>query len=156
MVWQDYVLFSMSGKAQTAARRVRVLVVDDEPLVSKGVELLLAGERDLEVCGEAESEPQALERVRVLKPDMAVVDLAPKRGTGLGLIGQLRRRCPKLKVLVMSVHDEAEYVAGAFAAGADGYLSKDEGSEKLAEAIRSVMSGRSYLSREMATRTPSR
>ena len=130
------------------------MVVDDQPMVSRGVELLLAGERDLVFCGEAESEPQALDRIAGLKPDVAVVDLTLKEGTGLSLIGRLRQRCPELKILVFSMHDQAHYVAGAFGAGAHGYVTKGEGTEKLVEAIHVVMSGKVYLSEKMAAQTP--
>ncbi len=145
----------MGGKPQTAARKVRVMVVDDEPLVSKGVALLLGVERGVVFCGEAESEAEALHRIQALKPDVVLVDLVLKKGTGLSLTRLLRRRHPKLKVLVMSTYDEADYVTGAFAAGAHGYIAKDEASERLLEALDMVMSGGFYLSEKMAARTPS-
>ncbi len=143
----------MRGEARSGGRKIRVMVVDDQPMVCRGVELLLAGERDLVFCGEAESEPQARARIGGLKPDVAVVDLALEEGSGLSLIGRLRQRCPELKILVFSVHDGAHHAAGAFAAGAHGYITKDEGADKLVEAIHAVMSGRGYLSKEMAEQT---
>ncbi len=128
------------------------MVVDDEPLVCKAVATLLGREPKLAVCGEAASEPQALERLRSSKADLALVDLALKEGTGLRLIKRLRRSRPKLRVLVMSMFGRADYVTHAFIAGANGYVAKDEAAERLLEAIALVMSGKSYLSDEMAAR----
>ncbi len=139
---------------QIATRKIRVMVVDDEPLVCGAVALLLDREPHLEVCCQAQSEPHALERLRAAKPDLAVVDLALKEGHGLRLIKRLRRRRPRLKVLVMSMFGRADYVTNAFAAGVHGYITKDEAAEKLLEAIDSVMKGQFYLSKEMATRMP--
>ena len=131
------------------------MVVDDEPMVCSAVARLLDCDPRLAVCGEAESEPQALERLRSSKADLAVVDLALKEGTGLRLIKRLRRSRPKLKVLVMSMFGCPDYVTHAFVAGADGYVAKDEAAEKLLEAIALVMSGKCYLSAEMAARMAS-
>ena len=116
--------------------------------------VLIAGEGDLVFCGEAESEPEALERIARVKPDVAVVDLVLKQGTGLSLIGQIRRHFPHVKTLAMSTYDQAEYVARAIAEGAHGYVTKDEASESLVEAIRAVMEEKFYLSRNLAARGP--
>jgi len=145
----------MPNRPQTGARKIRVVLVDDEPLVRKGLALLLGGETDLVVCGAAENERQALEQIPALKPDLAVVDPGFKAIASFDLIKQLRQRCPKLKILVFSMHDRAHYVAGAFAAGAHGYVTKDHGTEELLEAIRWVMDGHFYLSEEMRAWMPS-
>jgi DNA-binding NarL/FixJ family response regulator len=131
------------------------MVVDDEPLVCNAVAMLLGREPNLAVCGEAESETQALERLRTTKADLALIDLSLKEGTGLRLIKRLRRSRPKLRMLVMSMFGCSAYVNEAFAAGAHGYVAKDEAAEKLLEAIALVMSGKSYVSDEMAARMAS-
>jgi DNA-binding NarL/FixJ family response regulator len=149
------VLLSMRGEAQPAARKIRVMLVDDEPMVRQGLTLLLELEPDLLVCGAEESETEAAQRIPRLNPDVVVVDLCLKQGTGLNLIKQLRHRCPKLKIIVFSMYDQAHYVGRAFAVGAHGYITKEEGGERLVEAIHTVMGGKFYLSEEMAARTPS-
>ncbi len=126
------------------------MVVDDEPLVRKGLALLLGVEPDLVVCGEAAGERQALKRIKAAKADLAVVDLSLKQGSGLNLIRQLRQHCPGLKIVVFSMHAQASYVALAVAAGAHGYVVKSEDIDNLAAAFRSVMRGGFYLSPAMA------
>jgi DNA-binding NarL/FixJ family response regulator len=145
----------MQGEAKPAARRTRVVLVDDEPLVRQGLTLLLELEPDLLVCGAEESETEAAQRIPGLNPDVVVVDLCLKQGTGLNLIKQLRQRCPKLKIIVFSMYDQAHYVGRAFAEGAHGYVVKEEGGERLVEAIHAVLGGKFYLSEAMAARTPS-
>ena len=143
----------MSGEEQTAARQIRVVLVDDQPIVRKGLALLLGMEPDLVVCGEAEGEAEAFRRISRLKPDLAVVDLGLREGNGLDLIKRVRQRCPEVKAVVFSMHQEAHFVARALAAGAHGYVTKEQGTEELLNAIRSVMSGKFYLSRELAAMT---
>jgi len=108
----------------------------------------------LAVCGEAESEHDALEGILALRPDLAVVDLTLKLGDGLALIKQLHQLCPTLKILVFSMHQEAHCATAAFAAGAHGYVSKEEGTERVLEAIQAVMAGECYLSERMAAKMP--
>jgi DNA-binding NarL/FixJ family response regulator len=111
-------------------------------------------EPNLEVCGEAETEQEALGGILALRPDLAVVDLSLKEGEGLALIRRLREHCSGLKILVFTMHDQAEFAAAAFAAGAHGYVVKEEGAEKLLEAIHMVMEGLRYLSAQVAAKAP--
>ena len=143
----------MSGEEQTAARQIRVVLVDDQPIVRKGLALLLGMEPDLVVCGEAEGEAEAFRRISRLKPDLAVVDLELKEGIGLDLIKRTRVRCAEVKLVVFSMHHEEHFVTRALAAGAHGYVTKEEGTEELVDAIRLVMSGNFYLSRQLAAMT---
>ncbi len=147
---EGYVLLSMPSESEAAARKIRVMLVDDEPLVRQGLARLLETRPGLVVCGEAESEIEARQRIPLLEPDLAVVDLCLKNGTGLSLIKWLRHRCPKLKILVFSTYDSPHFVRRAFAEGAHGYVTKAEGTERLPEAIRLVMSGKRCLSKGMA------
>ena len=140
----------MPPKRPAASSKTRVFLVDDHPIVRRGFQLLLSMEPDLMVCGEADSGPAALEKILALKPDVAIVDLSLKGGSGLELIKQLRAQALKLKVLVFSMRDEGIFAERALRAGADGYITKEEGTEKAIEAIRVLMQGKRYLSNELA------
>ena len=134
--------------------QIRLFLVDDEPMVRKGLRLLFGVEPSLAVCGEAENEHDALERILALQPDLAVVDLGLKLGDGLSLIKQLHQLCPALKILVFSMHDQVHFTTAAFAAGAHGYVVKEEGTERLLEAIQVIMAGERYLSEQFAAKAP--
>jgi DNA-binding NarL/FixJ family response regulator len=144
----------MARLHDTPPPQIRLFLVDDEPIVRKGLQLLLGVQPGLAVCGEAENEHDALEGILALQPDLAVVDLSLKLGDGVALIAQLRHRCPALKILVFSMHQAAHFAAAAFAAGAHGYVTKDEGTERVLEAIQVVMDGQHYLSEQMAAKVP--
>jgi DNA-binding NarL/FixJ family response regulator len=133
---------------------IRVFLVDDEPIVRKGLRLLFGVRPGLVVCGEADNEHDALAGILAVQPDVAVVDLTLKLGDGLSLIEQLHRRCPALRILVFSMHQEAHFATAAFAAGGHGYVVKEEGTERLLEAIQILANGGSYLSEQMAAKAP--
>jgi len=130
--------------------KVRVFLVDDHPIVRRGFQLLLSVEPDLMVCGEADSGPAALSKILALKPDVAIVDLSLKTSSGLDLIRQLHAQCPKVKMLVFTMRGEAIFAERALRAGAHGYITKDEGTEKAVEAIRLLMQGKTCLSQPLA------
>jgi len=130
--------------------KVRVFLVDDHPIVRRGFQLLLSVEPDLTVCGEADSGRAALPKILTLKPDVAIVDLSLKSTSGLDLIRQLHAQCPKLKMLVFTMRGEPIFAERALRAGAHGYITKDEGTEKAVEAIRLLMQGRTCLSQPLA------
>ncbi len=132
----------------------RVFLVDDEAAVRRGLELLIVLEPDLIVCGEAEGESQALEGILASKPDVVVVDLSLKEGNGLSLIQELRRVLPKLRILVLTTYDRGHVAAAAFAAGADGYVTKEEGADKVIEAVHSVLAGEPYISEAITAKAP--
>jgi DNA-binding NarL/FixJ family response regulator len=140
----------MPVKRAPASTKVRVFLVDDHPIVRRGFQLLLGMERDLMVCGEADSGPTALQKILALKPDVAIVDLSLKASSGLELIKQLRAQELKLKLLVFTMRDEGIYAERALRAGADGYITKEEGTEKAIQAIRLLMQGKRYLSDKVA------
>lgn len=144
----------MVMKTSAGARTVphRVFLVEDHPIVRQGLAQLINQEGDLEVCGEAETPKQALEVVGALHPDLAIVDLALKSSSGLDLIKTFRAQMPALPVLVLSMYDEDLYAERALRAGALGYVMKQEATETLLEAIRSVLQGEVYVSRKLATR----
>jgi DNA-binding NarL/FixJ family response regulator len=136
---------------KTAIRsKVRVFLVDDHPIVRRGFQLLLGLEPDLMVCGEADSGPAALQKILALKPDVAIVDLSLKASSGLDLIKQLRAQSLPIKLLVFTMREEGIYAERALRAGADGYITKEEGAEKAIAAIRLLMQGKRYVSDKLA------
>jgi len=130
--------------------RSKVLVVDDHPMTRHGIVRLLEQEPDLVVCGEAENAPQALAAVKELQPRVVLADLTMPGGDGLEFIKDVRDQHPEVVLLVVSMHDEALYAQRALRAGARGYIMKNEGGEKLVEAIRQVLQGKTYLSESMS------
>ncbi len=127
--------------------KTRILIVDDHVLVREGLIRLLGREKDLEICGEAVSEDEALARVSDLRPDLAIVDITLQDGNGLELTKSLRKRFPKLFILILSMHKEHLHADRALRMGANGYIMKREGKEKLLEAIRQVVAGHIYVSK---------
>jgi len=104
----------------------------------------------LVVCGEAENAPQALAAVKELQPHLVLADLTMPRGDGLEFIKDVRSQHPEVVLLVVSMHDEALYAQRALRAGARGYIMKNEGGEKLVEAVRQVLQGKTYVSEKMS------
>jgi DNA-binding NarL/FixJ family response regulator len=125
-----------------------VLVVDDHPVVRRGLINLLSEQPDLRVVGEAASESEALEAFRAFLPDLVVLDWSLKQTDSRGLIAELLRRKPDLPVLVVSIHDEATHAEQAVRAGARGYLMKQEAAHKIIEGSRTVLAGAPYVSSE--------
>ncbi len=130
----------------------QILVVDDHPIVRQGFAQLINQEPDLTVCGEAEDASGALEAVASFEPAVVTVDLSLKGSNGLELIKSIRSQHPKTRVLVVSMHEESLYAERVLRAGAQGYIMKDEASEKIVTGIRQVMSGEVYVSEYVAKR----
>jgi len=134
-----------TGKHSTAATR-RILIVDDHPLTRRGMAQLIGQQKDLVLCGEAGNAEQALGAVRLLQPHLVLADVTLPGKNGLEFIKDLNAMYPEVMVLVVSMHDEGLYAERALRAGARGYLMKNEGGEKLIEAIRQVLAGKVYVS----------
>ncbi|MGC9453394.1 MAG: response regulator transcription factor [Phycisphaerae bacterium] len=134
----------------------RVVIVDDHPIVRQGIKMLADQEPDMEVCGEAEDAADALRVIERTNPDVAIVDLTLKDSFGLQLIKDIRRDCPRTRVLVLSMRDESLYAERALRAGARGYITKEEGPAKVIEGIRRVLAGEVYVSAKMASKVLSR
>lgn len=130
----------------------RILIVDDHPIVRDGYAQLIGNQSDLEVCGSAASEQEALVEVRKRSPQLAIVDITLKDSNGIELIKDLRFRHPHLKILVISAHDENLYAERALEAGALGYINKQEATGKLIDAVRRVLSGDVYVSEAISAR----
>jgi len=128
----------------------RIVLVDDHPLFRKGLQELIHSEADFAVCGEAGNAAEAMEVIRKLNPDMAIVDLSLPGANGIELIKNIRSEFPKLPILVLSMHDESLYALRALRAGAEGYVMKHEAMANVFQAIREVFNGRPYLSPAMA------
>lgn len=128
---------------------VKILIVDDHPMMRDGLTAQISNEADLSVCGEADDVNEALQKVGELNPDLVIIDISLKTGHGIDLIKRIRERHPKTKMLVNSMYEETVYADRALQAGALGYLSKQTAREKLVTAIRTVLQGRTYLSPEM-------
>lgn len=133
-------------------QKIKVLLVDDHPLVREGLVNLINQQPDLEVCGEAGSEPQALELIGATKPDIAVVDISLENGSGIGLIKSVKAGHPEVKMLVLSMHDESLYAERALHAGARGYIMKREAAKKVIQGIHAVRAGQLYVSEKIAAR----
>lgn len=136
--------------------RIRVFLVDDHPLVRDWLRNLLQMEQDFEVIGEADETAAALAAMAADKPDIAVVDLSLKRGSGLDLIKSLRLRHPEIRVLVLSMHEEISDVERALRAGARGYVMKGESSHQIVPAIRWVHAGKIYATPEVFSKLAER
>jgi DNA-binding NarL/FixJ family response regulator len=134
----------------TAAKPHRVVIVDDHAGIREGLRALLEIGDEFELCGEADNAAQALEVIASKSPDIAVIDISLKGAVhGLDLTRQIKKLHPATAVLVLSLHAEAEFAAGALAAGASGYLSKSEAGEFLPEALQVIMEGGTFTSIEM-------
>jgi DNA-binding NarL/FixJ family response regulator len=134
------------------AVRRRVLVVDDHPIVRQGLALLINREPDLTVCGEAEEAHAALDQIAALHPDILVVDISLNGPDGIELMKMIRARHATLPVLVLSMHDELTYAERALRAGANGYIMKQEATERVLTALRRILKGEVYLSDRAAGR----
>ena len=124
-----------------------ILIVDDHPMVRDGLRARLASVPNLAVVGEADQLAEAFDLAARLQPDIVLSDIAIKGGgTGIDLTRRLAEHHPGISVLILSMHDSAEYVQQAMAAGAKGYIVKDAPSQQILAAIQSVAAGGTYLS----------
>lgn len=138
---------------KTQTRQFRIMIVDDHPLIRQGMSAMLSGQDDLIVCGEAADADSAIALITDLNPDLVILDMSLKSGTGLDVIKQLcsnkrghtRRTTP---ILVHSMYNDNLYAERALQAGAMGYVNKQESPETVLSAIRLVLSGKIYLSPE--------
>jgi DNA-binding NarL/FixJ family response regulator len=128
----------------------RIFLVDDHPLVREWLTNLINQQSGLKVCGEAESGPEAREKILALKPDVAIVDIALRDSSGIELIKDLRQTCPGVAVLVLSMHEESHYAERALRAGARGYIMKRETTRNVIAAISQVLAGKLWVSDALA------
>ena len=124
----------------------RILIVDDHAIFRAGIKALLDSVQDIKVVGEAEDGLSALQAVNSLKPDVVISDLSMPKTNGTEGIRQIRKRFPSIGIVALTVHRAEEYIRAAFAAGANGYVLKDDTENELLTAIRQVVSHKVYLS----------
>lgn len=124
---------------------IRVLLVDDHPVLRAGLAMLINAQPDLEVVGEAGDGAEALTQVQAVNPDVIVIDLSMGRHSGLEAISKIRAEHPATYVLVLSMHTDASYVRSALAAGASGYVAKSAADTELLTAVRAVARGRMFV-----------
>ena len=129
---------------------IRLVIADDHPIVRDGLKHLLAAAGDIEVVGEARNAQETIERVRALRFDLLLMDLSMPGKSGIDLIHQVHAEKPRLRVLVLSMHEEHQYAVRAIRAGASGYLTKESATLLLVEAIRKVAAGGAFISAEVA------
>lgn len=130
----------------------RIVIVDDHPMMRDGLTLRISAHADMTVCGEAATEDEGVELVKQLSPDLMIIDISLKSGNGIELVKRVRLLDTKVKMLVVSTFDESLYAERALRAGALGYLNKQESSEKLIDAIRTVLKGERFVSAEITQR----
>ena len=129
---------------------MRILIVDDHPLVREGVRTLINHQSGLEVVGEAADADGALEAIARLEPALVLTDIGMKQVSGIALAAQIRERWPAIHVIVLSMYDNPDYVHQAMQAGARGYVLKDAPSSDIVDAIRAVAAGDTYLSASLS------
>lgn len=141
-----------TASADAKSDAARVLIVDDHPLMRKGVSQLIDQEREFSVVGEAADAFKAITAIENAKPDLVLVDITLNGASGIELVKNIKARFPEVKMLVFSMHDEAVYAHRALRAGASGYIMKEEGTEKVLIALHKVRRGEVYLSDRLSDR----
>lgn len=131
---------------------VKLLLVDDHPLVRDGVRVRLEAVPHFEVVGEAGDADAALQAARTLSPDLALMDIGMRGMNGIALTEKFAEEFPEIAVLVLSMHDNLEYVRQVIRAGARGYVLKDAPASEPVEAIDAVLAGRPFYSAQLAMR----
>jgi len=141
-----------NGGPSAGRKRHRIMLVDDHPVMREGLAQLINHEPDLSVCGQHEDAAQAFAAIPALAPDLIIIDLTLKGSSGLELVKNSRASHPKLRILVLSMHEESLYAERVLRAGAAGYIMKQEATEKVLGAIRQVLGGGVYLSEKMGSK----
>lgn len=142
----------MSTRTRKQQHQAKIIIVDDHPILRRGLTALIESESDLTVCGEAATCHDALEVIQKNQPDLVLVDLELFGCNGLDLIKTMKMRHSTIPTLVLSMHDESVYAGRVLRAGAFGYISKLQLDETLLLAIRRVLDGETYMSEKMMQR----
>ena len=137
-------------------KRLRILLVDDHPLVRRALRQAVEREDDLVICGEAEDRDEALAVLEASSPNMAIVDLSLRSSDGLELIKDIREKHPEVLTLVLSMYNESVHAVRAIRAGANGYISKQEAPSEVMHAVRKVLGGEIYWPEKAAAETVNR
>jgi DNA-binding NarL/FixJ family response regulator len=129
---------------------IRIVIADDHTIVREGLKQILSAEADLVIAGEAQNGQEVLQRVREMEFDVLLLDMSMPGKSGIELIKQVRIEKPKLRILILSMHEEQQYAVRAIKAGAAGYLTKESASAQLVSAIRKVAGGGAFISGAVA------
>lgn len=130
--------------------KISIVIADDHTIVREGLRALLSSEPDFEVIGAAGDGREAIDKVEDLRPDVVLIDLSMPKLHGLEAIGEIKKRTPETRILVLTIHKEEESMLAALEAGVSGYCVKDTSPEELVTAVRTIMDGRAYLSSEVS------
>ena len=130
--------------------KTRVYIIDDHPLVRRGLNALVTAEPDLEVCGQQEDPSAAVQEIIRLQPDVVTIDISLNGTSGLELIKRIRAVSPRIQMVVLSMHHESVYALRALKAGARAYVMKHEATARIVEAIRAARTGRMFVSDEVS------
>ena len=125
---------------------IRVIIVDDHPIVLRGLKQIIEGELDMQLVGQAQNAQEAIQVIRQTACDAVVLDITLPGASGIDVLNQLRHERPDLPVLIMSMHEEEQYAPRVLKAGASGYLTKGSIPEELIKAIRKIVAGGKYVS----------
>ena len=136
----------MTPTKRKAPKPMKIVIVDDHPMVRERLAELINRESDLTVCGEAEDRRDALALIANAEPDLAVIDLTLKDSHGLDLLKDIRAQYPEVLTIVVSMHDESLYAERVMRAGANGYITKQQATHNILDAIRHVLAGQLYVS----------
>jgi DNA-binding NarL/FixJ family response regulator len=135
-----------ASREQKHRRVKRIVIVDDHPVLRKGLGRIINSHQGFVVCGEAGDATDGMALIRKERPDLVIVDIGLPGASGVELTKNVRSEFPQMPVLVLSMHEESLYALRALRAGATGYIIKQEAIEKIGDAVRKVLSGRRYLS----------
>jgi two-component system, NarL family, response regulator NreC len=130
--------------------KYRIVIAEDHTILREGLRSLLSTHPEFEVVGEAKDGHEAVHRSEKLKPDLILTDLSMPRMNGMEAVREIKKRSPETKIIVLTVHKNEEYILATLRAGADGYVLKDSTHSELVMAIKSVLSGKSFLSPEIS------
>jgi DNA-binding NarL/FixJ family response regulator len=142
----------MSSRTKTPAGKTKILIVDDHPMMREGLAQLIGQQPDMEVCGQAGDAHDGLKQVKLLKPNLVLVDLTLPGRDGLELIKDIQALEAGVMALVLSMHDESFYAERVLRAGGRGYVMKQEGGKRIMEAIRQVSAGHIFVSEKMSAK----
>lgn len=140
----------VSLKVSATKQKIRVMVADDHPVVRKGLQSCLSRQERLKIVGEASDGEEALAKALELMPDVVLMDISMPRRDGLAVTEALRKQAPHIKIVILSVHSNREYIFRVIQSGAHGYISKESPPEELLRAIETVYDGQTFFSPEIA------
>lgn len=139
----------MARNTERHPERAKVLIVDDHPAIREALAIRISRTPELTVCGESEDLTEAIRLVSNEKPDVAIIDISLKSGDGIDLIKHIKARRKEVRMLVWSMHGEKVYAERALRAGAHGYITKEQATDQIVDAIRQVLADKVYLSPAM-------